>query len=142
MSTPKFQSKIKLYVYPSEFRYVKPLDTISNYIKTKTEGGNVSRHHVARIFNPLEEFLSGTSGKADTVAKIMDLFARHYGFTDEKERITINEAIANLVNYIAKQKSVNPVGAFKMLRNMRILLIGMVTGILLGISFEPPEKKS
>ncbi|MEM0368925.1 MAG: hypothetical protein QXJ64_05695 [Thermosphaera sp.] len=142
MSSPQFQSKIKLYVYSSELRYVKPLETIASYIKNKTIGSNVSRHHVARIFNPLEEFLSGSSGKADTVAKIMDLFARHYGFANEQERSAINEAVVNLVDYVAIQKSVNPVGAFKMLRNMRVLLIGLATDTLSGISFEPFEKKT
>ncbi|MEM1703595.1 MAG: hypothetical protein QXQ31_06045 [Zestosphaera sp.] len=142
MSAPQFQPKTKLYVYPSELRYVKPLETIASYIKNKTVGSRVSRHHVARIFNPLEEFLSGSSGKADTIAKIMDLFARHHGFANEQERNTVNEAVVNLVDYVAIQKSVNPVGAFKMLRNMRVLLIGMTTGTLSGISFEPLEKKS
>ncbi|MEM4570051.1 MAG: hypothetical protein QXE66_01940 [Desulfurococcaceae archaeon] len=142
MSTPQVQPRTKLYVYPSELRYIKPLETIASYIKNKTIGSHVSRHHVARIFNPLEEFLSGSSGKVDTVAKIMDLFARHYGFTNEQERSTVSEAVVNLVDYVAIQKSVNPIRAFKMLRNMRILLIGMVTGTLLGISFELLEKKS
>lgn len=140
MSAP--QPKIKLYVYPSEFKYVKPLESIAIYIKNKTVGSRVSRHHVARIFNPLEEFLSGSSGKADTVAKIMDLFARHYGFTSEQERSMVTEAVASLVDYVAVQKSVNPVGAFKTLRNMRVLLIGMATGVLSGISFELLVKKS
>lgn len=142
VSTPPTQPRVKLYVYPSELRYVKPLETVANYVKKKTEGGRVSRHHVARVFNPLEEFLSGSSGKADTVAKIMDLFARHYGFANEQERDAIKEAVVSLVDYVAIQKSVNPVGAFKMLRNMRILLIGMATGTLAGVSFEPLEKKS
>lgn len=142
MSESRVQSKIKLYVYPSELRYIKPLETIANYVKNKTSGSRVSRHSVARIFNPLEEFLSGSSGKADTAAKIMDLFARHYGFTDEQERSRVAEAVSQLLDYVAIQKSVNPVGAFKMLRNLRVLLIGMATGTLLGISFEPIEKKS
>jgi len=142
VSEPRVQPRIKLYVYPSELRYIRPLETIANYIKNKTSSSRVSRHNVARIFNPLEEFLSGSSGKADTAAKIMDLFARHYGFTDEQERSRVAEAVAHLLDYVAIQKSVNPVGAFKTLRNMRILLIGMATGTLSGISFEPIEKKS
>lgn len=142
MSTPQSQQKVRLYVYPSELRYVKPLETIANYVKKKTEGGRVSRHHIARIFNPLEEFLSGSGGKADTVAKIMDLFARHYGFTNDQERDAVKEAVVSLVDYVAIQKSANPVGTFKMLRNMRVLLIGMATGLLTCISFEPLEKKS
>ncbi|MEM0014075.1 MAG: hypothetical protein QXL22_03790 [Candidatus Nezhaarchaeales archaeon] len=139
---PQTQSRIRLQIYPSEMRYVKPLETIANYIRSKTRGERVSRHHIARIFNPLEEFLAGSGGKADTVAKIMDLFARHYGFADEQERNTVKEAAINLVDYVAMQKSINPVGAFKMLKNMRILLIGLATGLLSSVSIEPLEKKS
>ncbi|MEM1696580.1 MAG: hypothetical protein QXQ90_08310 [Desulfurococcaceae archaeon] len=142
MSEPRVQPRIKLHVYPSELRYIKPLETIANYVKNRTSGSRVSRHSMARIFNPLEEFLSGSSGKADTAAKIMDLLARHYGFTDEQERSEVAKAVAQLLDYVAIQKSVNPVGAFKTLRNMRILLIGMAMGTLSGISFEPIEKKS
>ncbi|MEM1703194.1 MAG: hypothetical protein QW794_09040 [Thermosphaera sp.] len=144
MSTSQSQAqpRVRIHVYPSELRYVKPIETIASYIKNRTVSGRVSRHHAARIFSPLEEFLSGSSGKADTVAKIMDLFVRHYGFINEQERGEVVKAVVDLVDYVAIQKSVNPVGAFKMLRNMRVLLIGMVTGVMTGISFESLEKKS
>jgi len=49
--------------------------------------------------------------------------------------------VVSLVDYIAIQKSVNPTRTFRILKNMRVLLIGMVTGILY-VSFEPIEKKS
>lgn len=104
--------------------------------------GRISRHHVARMFDPLEEFLAGRAGKPDTIARIMDLFARHYGFASEQEVNEVGKAVAELVDYVAEEKTVRPTNAFKMLRNMRVLLIGMVMGLLSGISFELLEKKS
>lgn len=146
MSTPQSQThaqpRLRIMVYPSEMRYVKPLETIANYIRQRTESARVSRHHIARIFNPLEEFLAGKSGKADTFARIMDLFARHYGFSNESERSEVAEAVAELIDYVAVRKSIDPVGAFKTLRNMRVLLIGLSIGLLAGVSFEPLERKS
>jgi len=141
MSAPQVQPKIRVYVYPSELNYIRPVETIAKYIRDKTEGGRVSRHHISRMFEPLEEFLSGVGGKSDTVASIVDLFARHYGFDNEQELVEVTEAVVSLVDYIAIQKSVNPTRTFRILKNMRVLLIGMVTGILY-VSFEPIEKKS
>ncbi|MEM3662866.1 MAG: hypothetical protein QXI68_04690 [Sulfolobales archaeon] len=143
MSAPQVQPKIRVYVYPSEMSYIRPLETIAKYIRDKTEGGRVSRHHISRMFEPLEEFLSGVGGKSDTIASIMDLFARHYGFDSEQELVKVTEAVVSLVDYIAMQKSVNPTRTltFRILKKMRVLLIGMVTGILY-VSFEPIEKKS
>lgn len=142
MSSSQAQPKIIVRVYPSEMRYIKPLEIIADYIRRKSGSERISRHHVARIFNPLEELMAEISGKADTIAKILDLFGRHYGFASEDERNSVKKAVVELVDYIVGQRVSNPVRAFKMLRNMRILLIGMATGLLSSITFEVFEKKS
>lgn len=142
MSASQSKPPVQVYVYPSELRYVKPLEVIASYVKEKSREGRPSRHHIARLFDPLEEFLAGSSGKADTLGRIMDLFTRHYGFAGEDEAKKVLNATVELLDWIAIQKSKDPVGAFKMLRNMRTLLIGMVTGQLAWVSFEGYERKS
>ncbi len=118
-------SKIQVFVYPGELRYIRPLETIANYIREKSGGGKPSRHHIARIFEPIEEFLR-EGKKAIALGKVMDVFARHYGFVNEEEKENVTKSVIDLLDWLAMEKSRDPVRAFKTARNLRILLIGMV----------------
>lgn len=123
MSKPK---KI-IYVSPYEWGIVKPLIAISEYIKKRLKGRSrePSRYEITRIFRPLEEYLRGEL-ETSVIALIMDDFARHYGFTSEEEKEKVQEAVIEVVNWLGKARQRDPIRVYKLLRNIRILLIGLV----------------
>jgi len=127
-----------IFVYPHEFKYISPLKRIADYIKSR-DSKEVSRHHITRLFDPLEEFLQSRR-KMTALAKVMEQFARHYGFKDEKERAEVEKAVCELLDWLAIERSKDPVGIFKTLRELRTLLIGLVYGYV-KLEPIPYEKK-
>jgi len=134
-----------IYVTPSEYGIVKPVKDIADYMRKRLEArvGEVSDHHIARIFPVLEDLARGEELKTTAVAKIMALLERHFGFTSEEEKNEVGKAVAMLVDKVVMLRSIDPVGVFKLLRSLRLLLIGFVRNrIVLPISVLEKEKKS
>jgi len=124
--------KYVIYVPPSEWSLVESLNTIVQYIRSKLEAElrNVSDHQIARMFPVLEDFVQGREMKANTIARILRIFARHYGFESDEEKERINIAVAKLVDRIAAIKAREPVKVFRLVRSLRELLIGLVRGLI------------
>ena len=124
--------KYTIYISPSEWSLVEPLNTISQYIKSKLGERlyKVSDHHIARMFPVLEDFVQGRETKVNTIARILRIFTRHYGFESEEEKERINIALARLVDRIAAVKAREPVKVFRLVRSLRELLIGLVRGLI------------
>jgi len=135
--------KYVIYVSPYEWGLVESLNTISQYIKSKLgeEIYKVSDHHIARMFPVLEDFVQGREIKANAIARILRIFARHYGFESEEEKERINIAVAKLVDRIDAVKAREPVKVFRLVRSLRELLIGLVRGLVV-LSISVYEKRS
>jgi len=120
--------KYVIYVSPYEWGLVEPLKTIADYIKSRLRESSesVTDHHIARMFPVLEDFVQGRETKAGAVAKIMRIFARHYGFRSDEEVERINVAVARLVDKLAVMKSREPVKVYRLVRSLRDLLVGFV----------------
>jgi len=134
-----------VYVTPFEYGIVKPVWDIADYMK-KRLGGRVERvsdHQIARIFPVLEDLARGEELKTTAIAKVMALLERHFGFENEEEKRKVEEAVATLVDKIVMLRSRDPIRVFKLVRSLRLLLIGFVRGrITLPISVLEKEKQS
>lgn len=126
------QTKYVVYVSPREWGIVEPLKTISDYIRSKLKEklGEVSDHQIARMFPVLEDFIQGRELKTTAIARIMGIFERHFGFTSDEEKEEVDEAVARLVDRLSIMKDEEPVKVFKLVRSLRVLLIGFVRGRL------------
>jgi len=134
-----------IYVTPREYSIVKPIEDIAKYMKKRLGERieDISDHHIARIFPVLEDLARGEELKTTAVAKIMTLLERHFGFDSENEKNEIGKAVATLVDKVVMQRTVDPVGIFKLLRSLRLLLIGFVRGrIVLPVTILEKEKQS
>jgi len=60
----------------------------------------------------------------------MGIFERHFGFTSDEEKEEVDEAVARLVDRLSIMKDEEPVKVFKLVRSLRVLLIGFVRGRL------------
>jgi len=125
------QIKRVIYVSPYEWGIVRPLITISEYVREKLRrrGREASRYEITRIFRPLEEYLRGEL-ETSVIASIMDDFARHYGFTNNEEREGVENAVIEIIEWLDKAKRKDPIRVYKLLRNLRVLLIGLVRGYI------------
>jgi len=123
------QPRYVIYVSPYEWGLVEPIKTIADYMRKRL--GNrieeISDHHIARIFPTIEEFLRGGL-KVSTIAEILRDLERHFGFSDDEEKEKVNIAIARLLDRLEFMRRRDPVRVFKLVRNLRLLLIGFVRG--------------
>ena len=105
------QVKYIIYVSPYEWNIIKPLKTISDYIRSriKNRTKEVSDHHIARMFPILEDFVQGKELKLTTIAKIMDTYEKHFGFANEKEKEMVSIPLAKLIDRLAMIRSKDPV---------------------------------
>jgi len=126
-------SKYVIYVSPYEWGLVEPVKTISEYIrdKLKKDLSEVSDHQIARMFPVLEDLVQGREMKATAIARIMELFERHFGFADSDERERVEEAVGRLVDRLLAMRAREPLKVFKLVRSLRSLLIGFVRGRIL-----------
>ena len=126
-------SKYVIYVSPYEWGLVEPVKTISEYIrdKLKKDLSEVSDHQIARMFPVLEDLVQGREMKSTAIARIMELFERHFGFADSKERERVEEAVGRLVDRLLAMRAREPLKVFKLVRSLRSLLIGFVRGRVL-----------
>jgi len=134
-----------IYVTPFEYGIIKPIKDIADYMRNrlKERVEEVSDHHIARIFPVLEDLARDEELKTTAIAKIMALLERHFGFSSEEEKNEVGKAVAALVDKVVMLRVVDPVGVFKLLRSLRLLLIGFVRGrIVLPISMLEKEKQS
>jgi len=134
-----------IYVTPFEYGIIKPIKDIADYMRNKLGERikEVSDHHIARIFPVLEDLARGEELKTTAIAKIMALLERHFGFSSEEEKNEVGKAVATLVDKVAMLQVVDPIGVFKLLRSLRLLLIGFVRGrIVLAVSMLEKEKQS
>jgi len=133
-----------IYVTPFEYGIVKPIKDIADYMRGRLgeRVREVSDHHIARIFPVLEDLARGEELKTAAVAKIMTLLERHFGFRSEEEKNEVGKAVATLVDKVVMLRNMDPVGVFKLLRSLRLLLIGFVRGrIVLPVSMLEKEKQ-
>jgi len=134
-----------IYVTPFEYGIIKPIKDIADYMRRRLKGEveEVSDHHIARIFPVLEDLARGEELKTTAIAKIMTLLERHFGFGSEEEKNEVGKAVATLVDKVVMLRAVDPVRVFKLLRSLRLLLIGFVRGrIVLPVSMLEKEKQS
>jgi len=134
-----------IYVTPFEYGIIKPIKDIADYMRSRLgeRVREVSDHHIARIFPVLEDLVRGEELKTTAIAKVMTLLERHFGFSSEEEKNKVGEAVATLVDKVVMLRAVDPVRVFKLLRNLRLLLIGFVRGrIVLPVSMLEKEKQS
>jgi len=124
------QIKYVIYVSPYEWNIIEPIKTISEYIRNKLKSriSEVSDHHIARMFPVLEDYVQGRELKLTTLAKIMSIYERHFGFSNEDERKKINIALTRLIDRLATLRSKDPVRVYKLVKSLRTLLIGFVRG--------------
>lgn len=124
---------VTVYVSPKEWSYVSALVTLARfeYKKIKEKGvdaKSVSRHEVAKVLRPLEDFVLGKLDRVAVIARIVDILERDYGFSDEKEREEIVESVTRLVNKVASVRRREPERVFDFLNALRYALIGVFRG--------------
>lgn len=115
-------------ISPVEREYAYPLIEIAKYIR-RHAGAKPSKHHITRLYDPLVELVQ-TGHTATAVAKIMNLFSRHYGFYNKEEKDRVLTSVTDLVMYVSKEAEVSPSTVHQLLRNMRDFLYALVTGIV------------
>ena len=137
------QPRYVIYVSPYEWGIVEPIKTVADYMRKRLGDriGEVSDHHIARIFPIIEEFVQGSKMKVGAMAEILRDLERHFGFSNDEEREEVNIAIARLLDRIEIMKRREPVRVFKLVRNLRTLLIGLVRGRI-TLPIRPYEKQS
>jgi len=136
-------SRYVIYVSPYEWGIIEPLKIVADYIRSRLGGGvvEVSDHHIARIFPVLEDFVQSIELKSTAIAKIMDVFEKHFGFTSNEERERVCEAIGRLIDKLSAIRAKEPVRVYKLVKSLRVLLIGFVRGKL-AIPISVYEKQS
>jgi hypothetical protein len=137
---------ITVYVSPKEWRYITALKTIAEFEagKVKRSGQSprqVSRYAATRVLKPLEDFVMGRLDKASTVAKMVDILERDYGFDDEEEQRKVTEAIVRLVDEMERIKRWSPEHVFDFLDSLRYALLGFFRGYIVPQLKELPSSQ-
>ena len=140
------KSTYKIIVTPFEYIVASALKTIADYITTraKSRGIEVSDHDIARMFPVLEDYLQGREMKTTAIGRIMEIYARNFGFTNNEERERVEKAVVTIIDKISIIRAKEPTRAFKLVRSLRVLLISLVRGwVTLPIEvYEKEEKQS
>jgi len=120
----------EIAVSPPEYRVVKPVVELAEYIKRKVGGrlGEVSDHEITKIFPFLEDLAAGKELETTAIARIMAQLERSFGFESDEERAEVEKTVVDLVETVWAHRRRDPVGVFKLLRGLRQLLIGLVRG--------------
>lgn len=133
---------VTVYVPPSEWPYISALKTIAEFEAKKIKERNedpreASRHAATRVLRPLEDYVMGRLDTAATVAKMVDILERDYGFSDEEEAKKLTEAITTLVREVGRVKRVKPEHVFDFLDSLRYALLGFFRGYIVPVLKEP-----
>lgn len=139
MSRPKRS----LIPTPSEWRVVRPIKEIADFIRERLgkRVEEVSDYRIAKFFSIIEDYVNERTMKSTALAEIVKIIDREFGLSSDEERERMNASVIDLLDELHRRKKEEPIRTYRLVRDLRTLLIQLVRGNL-TVEFVPPSSEA
>lgn len=139
MSRPKRS----LIPTPSEWRVVRPIKEIADFIRERLgkRVEEVSDYRIAKFFSIIEDYVNERTMKSTALAEIVKIIDREFGLSSDEEKERMNASVIDLLDELHRRKKEEPIRTYRLVRDLRTLLIQLVRGNL-TVEFVPPSSEA
>jgi hypothetical protein len=135
--------KRSLIPTPSEWRVVRPIKEIADFIRERLgkRVEEVSDYRIAKFFSIIEDYVNERTMKSTALAEIVKIIDREFGLSSDEERERMNASVIDLLDELHRRKKEEPIRTYRLVRDLRTLLIQLVRGNL-TVEFVPPSSEA
>jgi len=135
--------KRSLIPTPSEWRVVRPIKEIADFIRERLgkRVEEVSDYRIAKFFSIIEDYVNERTMKSTALAEIVKIIDREFGLSSDEERERMNASVIDVLDELHRRKKEEPIRTYRLVRDLRTLLIQLVRGNL-TVEFVPPSSEA
>jgi hypothetical protein len=135
--------KRSLIPTPSEWRVVRPIKEIADFIRERLgkRVEEVSDYRIAKFFSIIEDYVNERTMKSTALAEIVKIIDREFGLSSDEEKERMNASVIDLLDELHRRKKEEPIRTYRLVRDLRTLLIQLVRGNL-TVEFVPPSSEA